>query len=98
MLGLILFIPLIIYQNLVLPVHILPSAQALGIWGRVIQFFSFLWLLFDVGTSAAFIKFWVSGSLHGGYSGILNLFGFFACCPQQVGESNTLTRRNPKEP
>ena len=29
-LGLILFIPLIIYQNLILPVYILPSAQALG--------------------------------------------------------------------
>jgi hypothetical protein len=34
-LGLVLFIPLIIYQNLILPVYILPSAQALGIWGRV---------------------------------------------------------------
>jgi hypothetical protein len=26
------------------------------------------------------------------------LFGFFAPYPQQVGESNTLTTRNPKEP
>jgi LPXTG-motif cell wall-anchored protein len=57
MLGLVLFIPLIIYQNLILPVYILPSAQALGIWGRVTQFFNFLWLLFDMGTSAAFVKF-----------------------------------------
>jgi O-antigen/teichoic acid export membrane protein len=55
--GLILFIPLIIYQNLILPVYILPSAQALGIWGRVVQFFSFAWLFFDMGTSIAFIKF-----------------------------------------
>ncbi len=30
--GLIMFIPLIIYQNLILPSYILPSAQALGIW------------------------------------------------------------------
>jgi O-antigen/teichoic acid export membrane protein len=57
MLGLVLFIPLIIYQNLILPVYILPSAQALGIWGRVTQFFNFLWLLLDMGTSAAFVKF-----------------------------------------
>jgi O-antigen/teichoic acid export membrane protein len=57
MLGLVLFIPLIIYQNLILPVYILPSAQALGIWGRVVQFFNFLWLFLDMGTSAAFIKF-----------------------------------------
>jgi len=55
--GLVLFIPLIIYQNLVLPVYILPSAQALGIWGRVTQFFNWTWLLFDMGTSIAFVKY-----------------------------------------
>ena len=27
-----------------------------------------------------------------------DLFGFFALHPQQVGDSNTLTPRNPKEP
>ncbi len=57
MMGLLLFIPFILYQNFVLPVFILPSAQALGIWGRVVQFFNVLWLLFDLGTSTAFIKF-----------------------------------------
>jgi O-antigen/teichoic acid export membrane protein len=55
--GLLLFIPLIIYQNLILPSYILPSAQALGIWGRVTQFFNLAWLFFDMGTSAAFIKY-----------------------------------------
>jgi O-antigen/teichoic acid export membrane protein len=55
--GLVLFIPLIIYQNLILPSFILPSAQALGIWGRVTQFFNLAWLFFDMGTSIAFIKF-----------------------------------------
>lgn len=64
MMGLVLFVPLIIYQNLVLPVYILPSAQALGIWGRVVQFFNFLWLLFDLGTSAAFIKFFAQYRVH----------------------------------
>lgn len=57
MLGLVVFVPLIIYQNLILPAYILPSAQALGIWGRVTQFFNVAWLFFDMGTSAAFIKF-----------------------------------------
>lgn len=64
MLGLVLFIPLIIYQNLILPVYILPSAQALGIWGRVVQFFNFLWLFLDMGTSAAFIKFFAQYRVH----------------------------------
>ena len=64
MLGLLLFIPLIIYQNLILPAYILPSAQALGIWGRVVQFFNFLWLFFDMGTSAAFIKFFAQYRVH----------------------------------
>ncbi|MBI5353036.1 MAG: lipopolysaccharide biosynthesis protein [Chloroflexi bacterium] len=55
--GITLFIPLIIYQNLILPVYILPSAQALGIWGRVTQFFNLAWFFFDMGTSIAFIKY-----------------------------------------
>ncbi len=57
MIGLVLFVPLIIYQNLILPTYILPSAQALGIWGRVTQFFNVAWLFFDMGTSAAFVKY-----------------------------------------
>jgi hypothetical protein len=63
-LGLIMFIPLIIYQNLILPVYILPSAQALGIWGRVTQFFSVAWLFFDMGTSIAFIKYMSQYRVH----------------------------------
>ena len=55
--GLITFIPLIIYQNLILPSYILPSAQAIGIWGRVTQFFNLAWTFFDMGTSIAFVKY-----------------------------------------
>jgi O-antigen/teichoic acid export membrane protein len=69
-LGLFLFIPLIIYQNLVLPVYILPSAQALGIWGRVTQFFNLAWTLFDLGTSIAFIKFLSQYRVHDPKKGI----------------------------
>ena len=69
-LGLILFIPLIIYQNLILPVYILPSAQALGIWGRVTQFFGLVWTFFDLGTSVAFIKFMSQYRVHDPREGI----------------------------
>jgi len=55
--GIVLFIPLIIYQNLILPQFILPSAQALGMWGRVTQFFGLTWALFDLGTSVAAMKY-----------------------------------------
>jgi O-antigen/teichoic acid export membrane protein len=69
-LGLILFIPLIIYQNLILPVYILPSAEALGIWGRVTQFFNVAWLFFDMGTSAAFVKYLSEYRVHDPRRGI----------------------------
>ena len=65
-----LFIPLIIYQNLILPVYILPSAQALGIWGRVTQFFNLAWLFFDMGTSIAFIKYLSQYRVHDPRKGI----------------------------
>jgi O-antigen/teichoic acid export membrane protein len=68
--GLFLFIPLSIYQNLVLPRYILPSAQALGIWGRVTQFFSFAWVIFDMGTSVAFIKYLSQYRVHDPKKGI----------------------------
>lgn len=55
--GIIMFIPFIIYQNLILPQFILPSAQALGMWGRVTQFFGLTWAIFDVGTSVASMKY-----------------------------------------
>jgi O-antigen/teichoic acid export membrane protein len=64
MFGLVFFVPLIVYQNLILPTYILPSAQALGIWGRVTQFFNLLWVLFDMGTSSAFIKFFAQDRVH----------------------------------
>ncbi len=70
MLGLVLFIPLIIYQNLILPVYVLPSAQALGIWGRVTQFFALAWQFFDMGTSIAFIKYMSEYRVHDPRKGI----------------------------
>ena len=64
MMGLIIFIPLLIYQNLILPTYILPSAQALGLWGRVTQFFGLAWTLFDLGTGVAFVKFFSQYRVH----------------------------------
>lgn len=55
--GLFLFIPLTIYNDLILPVYILPSAQAIGIYGRVAAFFPIVWSLFDMGTSVAHMKY-----------------------------------------
>jgi O-antigen/teichoic acid export membrane protein len=57
MTGIFLFIPLTVYQDLILPVYILPSAQAMGIYGRVASFFPIIWGLFDMGTSVAHMKF-----------------------------------------
>jgi O-antigen/teichoic acid export membrane protein len=68
--GLVFFIPLIIYQNLILPSFILPSAQALGIWGRVTQFFYLAWTFFDMGTSIAFIKYLSEHRVHDPKKGI----------------------------
>ena len=68
--GLVLFIPLIIYQNLILPSFILPSAQALGIWGRATQFFNLAWTFFDMGTSIAFIKYLSEHRVHDPKKGI----------------------------
>ncbi len=64
MLGVVMFVPLIIYNSYILPTFILPSAQALGIWGRVTQFFNFVWVFLDMGTSAAFIKFFAQYRVH----------------------------------
>lgn len=69
-LGLIFFIPLILYQNLILPTYILPSAQAMGIWGRVTQFFNLAWYFFDMGTSVAFIKYLSQYRVHDPKKGI----------------------------
>jgi O-antigen/teichoic acid export membrane protein len=64
MTGLVLFIPMMIYQNLILPSYILPSAQAMGIWGRVAAFFPIVWNVFDMGTSVAHIKFFAQYRVH----------------------------------
>jgi O-antigen/teichoic acid export membrane protein len=50
--------------------YILPSAKALGIWGRVTQFFNVAWLFFDMGTSAAFVKFLAEYRVHDPRRGI----------------------------
>ncbi len=55
--GVLLFIPLIAYQDLILPQFILPSAQALGMWGRITEVFAFIWVILDAGTSTAAMKF-----------------------------------------
>jgi O-antigen/teichoic acid export membrane protein len=55
--GLVLFIVLMIYQQVVLYGTLLKSAQARGAWSLVTTFFNTFWLLFDWGTATAFVKF-----------------------------------------
>jgi len=62
--ALIMSIPMTIYSTMILRVYILPSAQALGIYGRVTQFFSVIWVIFDVGTAIAFVKFFSQYRVH----------------------------------
>jgi len=56
-LGLLLFIPFMIYTTVILPRFLLPSAQALGAWSLVVNFFNTFWILFDMGTSVAAVKY-----------------------------------------
>lgn len=60
----ILVIPWTIYETMILRVYILPSAQAMGIYGRVTQLFALIWVLFDMGTNIAFIKFFSQYRVH----------------------------------
>ncbi len=55
--GLVLFIPLMGYQAFVLPRFLLPWPQAVGAWDWVVRFFEVFWLVFDVGTSVAMVKY-----------------------------------------
>ncbi len=55
--GLVLFIPLMGYQAFVLPRFLLPWPQAMGAWDWVVRFFEVFWLVFDVGTSLAMVKY-----------------------------------------
>lgn len=55
--GLFLFIPFMIYQTVVVPRFLVPSAQVLGAWGLVFNFFNTFWILFDMGTSLAMVKY-----------------------------------------
>jgi O-antigen/teichoic acid export membrane protein len=55
--GLLLFIPFMIYTTVILPRFLLPSPQALGAWSLVVNFFNTFWILFDMGTSVAAVKY-----------------------------------------
>ena len=55
--GLVLFVPLMGYQAFVLPRFLLPWPQAMGAWDWVVRFFEVFWLIFDVGTSLAMVKY-----------------------------------------
>lgn len=55
--GIAIVLPNVIMSALVFPLLILPSPQAAGFYDFTLRFFEALWLLFDLGTRAAAIKF-----------------------------------------
>ena len=57
LMGLVLFAPVMTYQGFLLPRYLLPWPQAMGAWDWVVGFFQLFWLVFDVGTSQALIKY-----------------------------------------
>ncbi|MHA1213800.1 MAG: lipopolysaccharide biosynthesis protein [Candidatus Hodarchaeales archaeon] len=55
--GVLILLPNVVMTALVFPLLILPSPQAAGFYDFTIHFFEALWLLFDLGTSTAAVKF-----------------------------------------
>ena len=55
--ALIMFIPLMIYQVIVVPRLLVPSVQTYGTWNWVVNWFQLFWALFDMGTSMALVKY-----------------------------------------
>lgn len=62
--GLFLFVPLMVFQQIVLRRWLLPSPQAHGSWDLVVRFFEVFWLIFDVGTSTAAVRFFAQYRVH----------------------------------
>jgi O-antigen/teichoic acid export membrane protein len=62
--GLCLFIPLMVYQQIVLRRWLLPSPQAHGSWDLVVRFFEVFWLILDVGTGTAAVRFFAQYRVH----------------------------------
>jgi len=62
--ALVMAVPMSVYGTMILRVYILPSAQAMGMYDRVTQFFLLIWVVFDVGTSVVFVKFFSQYRVH----------------------------------
>ena len=68
--GLVLFIVIMIYQQMVLYGALLKSPQARGVWSIIVSFFNTFWLLFDWGTATAFVKFFAERRVDAPHEGI----------------------------
>lgn len=55
--GLLIVLPNVVMTSLVFPLFVLPSPQAVGFYDFTLHFFEGIWLLFDLGTSVAMVKF-----------------------------------------
>lgn len=56
--GFLYYVPSIILLNMVFPKFILPYPQAIGSWQWIKQVMGLVWLVFDMGTDLALIKFY----------------------------------------
>jgi len=52
-----MFVPLMIYQVILVPRVLVPSVQMYGAWSWVVAWFQVFWTLFDMGTGVALVKF-----------------------------------------
>jgi O-antigen/teichoic acid export membrane protein len=55
--GIVILLPNVIMTALVFPLVILPSPQAAGFYDFTVHFFEAIWLLFDLGSATAMVKF-----------------------------------------
>ncbi len=56
-LGLVLLLPLLAYKAYILPHILVPWPQVLGFWELTVRWFEVFWLVFDLGTGLAAVRY-----------------------------------------
>ncbi len=59
-LGLLSFAPLLAYSSYVIPRYLIPWPQTLSFWEMLAQWFGIAWLVFDLGTGIAAVRFFAT--------------------------------------
>ena len=58
--GLLLFVPWLLYQTRFLPEVLIPWPQILDFWGQAVRWLEIAWLLFDMGTGIAAVRYFAT--------------------------------------